>query len=237
MRCGCLPINHDDGQDEVVGLVERGQDLVFCDDHRCGAFDTAFDFDEAQFAGAGDARFDVVAAFVGADIAWHVAQVALGLHDSLHGEAFDTGGFVGKLGDGRGFVLFLWPRKFVEQALWDDQDAADDDGRQGREFALLLQFGQASFQAGQQFFGTLAGYLRVQAGVGFTGSLLRLEIGGAVVPVADLFGQAVIDGGDGFVDLLFAPLSNLGEVARHQLRDGVGACLLFQVAVEPGGGA
>jgi hypothetical protein len=50
----------DDGQDEVVRLVERVEDLVARHGDGLGAGDSALDLDEAKLAGSGNAALDVV---------------------------------------------------------------------------------------------------------------------------------------------------------------------------------
>src|SRR5260370_21368759 len=125
---GLSAVYFDDGKDKVIGFVDGCQYLVLGDGDCIGSFDAPLDFDEAQFAGAGNARFDVIAAFVGAHIAGDVAKLSLCLHHGCHGDAFDTGSFVGGL-------VYVWgvdaPGEFVDQSLRDDEDTTDDDGRQG----------------------------------------------------------------------------------------------------------
>jgi hypothetical protein len=48
------------------------------------------------------------------------------LHYGCHGDAFDTGSFVGELVYVRRVDL---PGEFVDESLRDDEDTADDDGR------------------------------------------------------------------------------------------------------------
>ena len=54
----------DDGEDEVVRLVEGVEDLVACHGDGRGARDATLHLDEAQLAGAGDAALDVVTELV-----------------------------------------------------------------------------------------------------------------------------------------------------------------------------
>ena len=103
------PIHLNDGEDEVVGFVEGGEDFVAGHSDGLAVFVAAFDFDEAELAGLGDEGLDVVAATVGADVSWLEAQAALGFHDGLHGEGLDARGlafFCSLLLDG------IWVRCF-----------------------------------------------------------------------------------------------------------------------------
>ena len=54
MGGGRISIDLDDGQDKVVGLVERGQYFIVGDGDGFSSHGTPFDFDEAQFACARD---------------------------------------------------------------------------------------------------------------------------------------------------------------------------------------
>ena len=51
----------DDGQDEILGFVERVENLVTGDRDGRRTGDTALDLDKAQFSRAGNAAFNVVA--------------------------------------------------------------------------------------------------------------------------------------------------------------------------------
>src|SRR2546421_12719872 len=101
----------------------------------------------------------------------------------------------------------------------------------------MYVFIQASLQAAKHFLGPLASNLRIDTRVGPARRLLRFEDSSAVVPVADLLGQAIVDRRGSFVDLLFTPLPDLRQVPRHQLRNGIAARLLLQVTRQPGSGA
>src|SRR5215510_864426 len=74
----------------------------------------------------------------------------------------------------------------------------------------------------------------LRPGIGPTSLLLELEFLGAVVPVTDLLGEAVLDRGAGLVDPPQTPPPDLLEVLRHYLPDGVRDCFLLQVACDPG---
>src|SRR6266566_5961642 len=106
--------------------------------------------------------------------------------------------------------------KFGNQTSGYDQHASDYDRRQSGELALLVKFPGTAFKARIEFVGAFACFLPVLAGVGFAHGFLRLEYGGAVVPVADLTGQACSDGAQRFGDLLFTTLLNLLEIRSEE---------------------
>lgn len=71
----------DDGQNEVVRLVKRVQNLVAC--HRNGwrPGDTALHFDKAQLAGAGYAAFNVLTELFILAVGWLKTQASLDGHN------------------------------------------------------------------------------------------------------------------------------------------------------------
>lgn len=81
--------------------------------------------------------------------------------------------------------------------------------------------------------GALPRLAGVEPGVGLAGLLLELQPLGAVVPVGDLVGEAILDRrlGPG-EEVELAPFE-LGEVVRHDLRDGVTLSPPLQLAVDP----
>ena|SRR5437667_286458 len=134
-----------------------------------------------------------------------------------------------------GFVIVLrLSCKFSNQTSGYDQHTSDYHRRQSGELALLFKFPGTPFKARIEFVGAFACFLPVLAGVEFAHGFLRLEYRGAVIPVADLTGQACSDGPQCFGDLLFTSLLDLLEVARYQLCYSICARLLFEIAFEPG---
>src|SRR5690606_10118451 len=95
----------DDGEDEVIGLVEGGEDLVLGDGDGGGTDDAALDLEEAQGAGAGDAALDVVAELVGLAVAGLKAEVAFGPHDDGAGASSGGLGVEGGRGGGEGAAV------------------------------------------------------------------------------------------------------------------------------------
>jgi hypothetical protein len=69
--------------------------------------------------------------------------------------------------------------------------------------------------------------LRVQPCTGLARPLLELELLGAVVPVGDLLGEAVLHRGAGLLDPLEPAAAHLGDVVGHHLRDGMAERLLL----------
>ena len=78
-----------------------------------------------------------------------------------------------------------------------------------------------------------ARFPRVEAGVNFTGLLLKFEILGAVVPVGDLLGQSVLDRGFGLGDQRQPGRAYCLHVFRHHVGDGIALRHLLQVVTEP----
>ena len=85
-----------------------------------------------------------------------------------------------------------------------------------------------------QLIGATVCLLRVEAGVGPASLLLQLEFLGAVVPVADLLGEAILHRRSGLVDPPQTSPTDLLEVLRHNLRNSVRDRLLLQITGDPG---
>ena len=77
-------------------------------------------------------------------------------------------------------------------------------------------------------------FLRIEAGIGPATLLLELEVLGAVVPVADLLGEPILDRRSGLVNPPQPPPTDFLEVLRHHLRNGVCDRFLLQVTGDPG---
>ena len=65
------------------------------------------------------------------------------------------------------------------------------------------------------------------------GGLLRLELGGAVVPVVDLLGQAILHGGLRLGNQAELSGLHLVQALGHDMRNGVALRLLFEIATDP----
>ena len=115
-----------------------------------------------------------------------------------------------------------------------DDEPAEDHRRQGRDLRLAVQLREALLEPGLEVVGAAARLLRVEPRAGLAGLLLKLELLGAVVPVGDLLGEAVLHGGAGLVDPAEAPAAHLRDVLGHDVRDGVAERLLLEVAGDPG---
>ena len=85
---------------------------------------------------------------------------------------------------------------------------------QGRDLRFQVELLHALLQPRLQFIGAAARLLRVEAGVGPASLLLQLEFLGAVVPVADLFGEPILDRRTGLVDPPQTPPTDLLEMVR-----------------------
>ena len=92
------------------------------------------------------------------------------------------------------------PGHRVQQSDWDHKQATHRHRRERRDLALQAELLDALLEPRLQAVGAPAGFVGVQPGIGLAGLLLELELLGAVVPVADLLGQAILDGRLGLVD-------------------------------------
>jgi hypothetical protein len=63
--------------------------------------------------------------------------------------------------------------------------------------------------------------------------LLELEFFGAVVPVGDFLGEAILDRSLGLADQFELAPADLGQVFRHDLGDGMALDLLLKLARDP----
>src|SRR5689334_3173388 len=71
----------DDTQDEVVGLVERVENLVTGDRDGVGRRDTPFNLDEPQLTGAGHPALDVVPELLKLAVSGLEAEATFDVHD------------------------------------------------------------------------------------------------------------------------------------------------------------
>ena len=111
--------------------------------------------------------------------------------------------------------------------------AADDQRRQRRELALQVQLVDAPFAALCQHVCSLTGLARVEAWC-LAGQLLCLQLLGAPIPVGDLLGQPLVDGGTGAVDAFLDASPDLVEVCLGEVLDAVvEGALLDPVAGQP----
>ena len=193
---GRVLVDDDDGQNELVGLVEAGEDFVLGDGDGLGSRDPALHFEEPQKPRAGDGGFDVVAEILVAHVSRGIAESAFGCHDGFHRQSLGPLGVDGK---GRGCGLRL-AAKPSQQSHGNDHRPAENDRRQCREFSLLLKLGKPLLKSAGQFVGPLPGQPGIELRVGPAGQFLVLELGGPVVPVVDFLGEAVLHGGLGLFD-------------------------------------
>ena len=75
----------DDGEDEIIGLVQRVENLVAGDQDVGRAADPPLDLDEPQPAGAWHTAFDVVSPLLEFPVNRFKAQLPLDGHDNLTG--------------------------------------------------------------------------------------------------------------------------------------------------------
>ncbi|MCZ7537989.1 MAG: hypothetical protein M5T61_20025 [Acidimicrobiia bacterium] len=94
-------------------------------------------------------------------------------------------------------------------------------GWRGRELAFEGELAAATFEPFGGVVGALTGPGRVELGVALPGEFLVFELEGLRVPVADLFGEALFDGGEGGVDPGVHAGFDLGEVGGRVAFDRV----------------
>ncbi len=99
----------------------------------------------------------------------------------------------------------------------------------GFEFQFIEPFGEAALKE----VGALAGFVGVQAGVGFAGEFLLPQSLRAVVPVVDLLGEAILHRSLGFGDEFQSALADLRKVLLHHGADSVGAGFVLQAGGNP----
>ena len=80
-----LPQEFDDREDEVIGLVQRVENLVAGDQDVGRAADPPLDLDEPQLASAWHTAFDVVSPLLKFPVNRFKAQFPLDGHDNLTG--------------------------------------------------------------------------------------------------------------------------------------------------------
>ena len=155
-------IDDDHGQDELVRLVEAGEDFVLGDGDGLGSRDPPFHFEEPQKPRAGDGGFDVVAEILVAHVSRGIAQPSLRRHDGFHRQSLGPLGVDGK---GRGCGLRL-AAKPSQQSHGNDHRPAKNDRRQCREFSLLLKLGKPLLKPAGQVVGPLPGQPGIELRVG-----------------------------------------------------------------------
>jgi hypothetical protein len=121
-----------------------------------------------------------------------------------------------------------------QESSRDHHQPAQRHWRQGRDLRFQVQLFHALLEPRLQLIGATARLLRVEAGVGPTSLLLELEFLSAVVPVANLFREAILHCRSGLVNPPQAPSTHLLEVLRHDLSNSVRDRFLLQVTGDPG---
>lgn len=191
---GLCAIHLDDGENEFVRLIERRENLIAGDGDGGGAFLSALDLDKAQ-AGAAiapgfrDGGFDVIADVLGGYVTRPEAAFQFALGDGIHGGALN-----GSTVCAKEVAHIRATHEMVDKAQGDDQCAAHDDRRAGRNLLFLLQLRQTALHAGLQFIRPALGIVRIELGIGLTCGFLFLQIRRAQIPILNLAGQAILDG-------------------------------------------
>ena len=94
--------------------------------------------------------------------------------------------------------------------------------------SLLLDLRHALFKAALQASARFRASPELRRALGLTRLLLQLQLFGTVIPVADLLGQAVLDGGFRLFKEFELALANLGDVFGDDMGDGVALRLLLE---------
>jgi hypothetical protein len=175
----------DDGEDVGVGGVEGVVDLVLGDGDGVGAGDAALDFDEAQASGGGVVALDVVAALLELDVGRFVPEGAfdVAMTASRARRALACVSTTGRSAWGS-------PREVPKEADREDDGAGEHAWCLGADVGFEVEFVHAGLEACLEVLGASVGFARVEFGVGLAGFFLGAEVGGAVVPVGDLLGEA-----------------------------------------------
>jgi hypothetical protein len=121
-----------------------------------------------------------------------------------------------------------------EESDGDDDGAGLDEGGLGADLGFAVELGHALAEAGLEVLGAAVGFAGVEFGVWFAGLFLLAEFCGAVVPVGDLFGESLVDGGAGLVDPAESLVADFLEVRWDDGGEGVVEGASFDVGREPG---
>ena len=103
-------------------------------------------------------------------------------------------------------------RDFGDKTGRDDEKTSQDDRRQRRELRFELQLLHPLLKAGLEVIGAFPGFIGVQPGIDLPGLLLVFQVLGPMIPIADLFGEAVLHRRLGFGDQLQFAGSDLLEM-------------------------
>ena len=125
------------------------------------------------------------------------------------------------------------PSDLRKQSERHDDETAQYHRRQRGDLAFEFELLHSLLEPTLKVVSSAPGFLRIEPGVGFAGLLLKFEFLGAVIPVVDLFGQAVLDRGAGLVDPFETPAADLLQMLGDDVSDGVALSLLFQLARDP----
>ena len=140
-RAGVRAVHCNDSQNELLRLVQSCAYLVEGHVDAGGSGGATFHLDKAQAGfsfteGIRHSGFDVVAALVGAHVAWGESETFFDVHHSLHGSLlYSLAGKRIRTG-ARTCIKKRTTREFSQQSGRNDQRAADDHGRLSRNQAF-----------------------------------------------------------------------------------------------------
>src|SRR5262249_22216458 len=85
-----VTIDLNDGEDKIIRLVERSENLCLGNRHCCCARGFPFDFDEAQAIGSRVFGLNVIAGVVVQHLARLISQLVLRFHDGSDSQPVDA---------------------------------------------------------------------------------------------------------------------------------------------------
>ena len=121
----------------------------------------------------------------------------------------------------------------MQHASGNDDRAAQHHRWQRCEFSLLLNFGKPLLQPRREVVGPLTGELRIQPGIDLAGAFLLCQLRRAVIPVVDLFGQAIFDHGLRLIQQFPLTATQFLKVPRHKVNGRVFHRSGFQITANP----
>ena len=124
-------------------------------------------------------------------------------------------------------------RDLRKQSKRDNDKTAEYHRRQCGYLAFKFELLHSLLEATLKVVSSTPGFLRIETGIYFSGLFLKFEFLGAVIPVVDLFRQAVFDGGAGLFNPFETPAADLLQMLGNNVSDGVALSLLFQFARDP----
>ncbi len=200
-----IPVNElDHAQDKIVRGVERIENLVSTNREGLLARGAALYFDKAKFPCLRVFAFNIVAELLKLPVYGFEAEATLDIHNNLAGMRRDGESIDGAFDCGDGL-----PHDLREQSKRDNDKTPEYHRRQRGYLAFKFELLHSLLKTALKVVSSTPGFLRIETGVYFSGLFLKFEFLGAVIPVIDLFRQAVFHGGAGLFDPFETPAADL----------------------------